>query len=294
MMDKLAAKVDTMAKGGFERDDDARFWYPLLDKVGSGYAVIRFLPPPQGDEEPYVRTYQFGFKGPTGKWYIEESPSTIGLEDPVLDYNAPFWEKGDEASKADARKRSRKTYFISWIEVIDHPARPSDNGKRFLFKYGKKIFAKLNDKMNPKFQDEKRINPFDFWEGANFKLKIMKVEGFPNYDKSEFEGQSEHHGGDDKVLEPIWRSLTSLKEFHDPKRFKSFEELKKKFDKVMGFTTGSSAPRQESAPTQTREEPRERTRPEPKPSAVKESKNDSDTELEDEAYFSKLLGDSED
>lgn len=234
-LDKLTNELQKL-QGNTQSDD--RFWRPEVDKAGNGYAVIRFLPPPKGEDVPFVRYYNHSFKGPTGQWYIENSLTTLGKQDPVGEYNARLWNTGIESNKDIVRKQGRNTNYVSNIYVVEDPANPENVGKVFLYRYGKKIFEKLNDAMNPKFQDEKPINPFDFWQGANFKLKIRNVEGYRNYDKSEFASPGPLFDDDDK-LKAIWEKESSLQEFLDPKNYKSYEELQKKFFEVIGQNQGA-------------------------------------------------------
>lgn len=220
--------------------DDDRFWKPEVDKAGNGYAVIRFLPAPANEDVPFARVWDHGFQGPGG-WYIEKSLTTLGQKDPVSEYNTQLWNSGIEANKDLVRKQKRRLSYYSNIYVVKDPSHPENEGKVFLFKYGKKIFEKLKEAMEPKFEDEQPMNPFDLWEGANFKLKIRNVEGYRNYDKSEFESPAPLLG-DDEALEKVWKSEHALTEFTDPKNFKSYEELKSKLDRVIGLTSGSPKP----------------------------------------------------
>ena len=224
------------ASGGQEKKsyEDDRFWQPQVDKAGNGYAVIRFLPAAQGEELPWIRYWDHGFKGPTGRWYIENSLTTIGQKDPVSDLNSKLWNTGREEDKEMVRARKRRLHYVANILIISDPANPANDGQVKLFKFGKKIFDKVLDVMQPAFQDEKPVNPFDFWEGADFKLKIRNVEGYRNYDKSEFASPAPLFGGDDKKLETIYANLHSLKEFLDPKNFKSYAELERKLKEVLG------------------------------------------------------------
>ena len=218
--------------------DDTRFWQPTVDKSGNGMAVIRFLPAPplDGDDAlPWVRVFSHGFQGPGG-WYIENSLTTINENDPVSEYNSTLWNSGVEANKEIARKQKRKLSHISNIYVVSDPGNPDNEGKVFLYKYGKKIFDKITEAMNPEFQDEKEVNPFDFWDGANFKLKIRKVEGYRNYDKSEFASPSALFDGDDTKLEELYKKEYSLQEFLNKSNFKSYDVLKARLDKVLGAT----------------------------------------------------------
>lgn len=234
-----AVEKENNKGGGFEKD--TRFWEPTVDEAGNGFAVIRFLPAPSGEEYPWVKVYSHGFKGPTGKWYIENSLTTIGQDDPVGEFNSVLWAKGDDASKKQARDQARRTSFYSNILVVNDPKHPENNGKVFLYRYGKKIFNKIKDAMNPEFEDEEPINPFDFWEAANFKLKIRQVEGYRNYDKSEFESDVSAVSDDESKLEEIWKSEYSLQEFVSPKNFKEYDVLKKKLDVVLGSTPVAAA-----------------------------------------------------
>ena len=214
-------------------NNDDRFWKPEVDKAGNGFAVIRFLPAPSGEDVPFVRMWDHGFQGPGG-WYIEQSLTTLGEKDPVSEYNSMLWNSGVEANKDQVRKQKRRLSFISNILVVKDSSNPDNEGKVFLYKYGKKIFDKLNEAMDPQFDDEKAINPFDFWEGADFKLKIRKVEGFRNYDKSEFDTGSAV-SEDDEALEALWKAEHSLQEFLDPSNFKSYNELQTKLNRVLGL-----------------------------------------------------------
>jgi hypothetical protein len=218
--------------------EDDRFWKPEVDKSGNGYAVIRFLPAPPNEDIPFVRVWDHGFQGPGG-WYIEKSLTTIGQKDPVSEHNTLLWNSGIEANKELVRKQKRRLSYYSNIYIVKDPAHPENEGKVFIFKYGKKIFEKLNAAMNPEFEDEASINPFDLWEGANFKLKIRNVEGYRNYDKSEFDAPGPLLDFDDERLEKIWKSEYSLQEFVDPKNFKSYNELKEKLDRVIGVKATS-------------------------------------------------------
>jgi len=238
-LQKELEKIANPEKEKTSYQEDTRYWRAAVDKAGNGYAVVRFLPAIEGEELPWVRVFSHGFQGPSGRWYIENSLTTLGKSDPVSDANNELWNSGSEANKELARKRKRRLNYISNILVVKDPANPENEGKTFLFKYGKKIFDKINDVMFPAFADEQAINPFDFWKGANFKLKIRKVEGFTNYDKSEFEGITELFEGDDDKIEAVWKAEHALQQFVDPSNFKPYEELKKKFDEIIGNTSGA-------------------------------------------------------
>jgi hypothetical protein len=246
--DKLINEVQKLNAPAQGSQDDNRFWKPEVDKAGNGYAIIRFLPTPgaDGDEgTPYVRIWDHGFQGPGG-WYIEKSLTTLGQKDPVSEYNSQLWNSGIEANKELVRKYKRRLSFISNIYVVKDPAHPENEGKVMLFKYGKKIWDKIELAMNPEFEDEVKINPFDFWDGANFKLKIRKVEGYRNYDKSEFEPKAPLMEDDDE-LENVWKQEHSLAAFVDPKEFKSYDELKTRLNKALGLDGSPAAARTTAA-----------------------------------------------
>lgn len=227
-LQKISSQTDS--KG------DTRFWYPNVDKAGNGYAVIRFLPAPNNEDVPFVRIFEHGFKGPSGLWYIENSLTTIGQNDPVGEINSRLWHSttDDESpARKQARAQKRKLSYISNVYVIQDQQNPENNGKVFLFKFGKKIFDKLNEAMNPQFADEDALNPFDLWSGANFKLKIRNVEGYRNYDKSEFASPAPL-SDDDSAMEAIWKQEHSLQAFLAPSNFKSYDELSKRLAVVLG------------------------------------------------------------
>ena len=232
-LEALTSELTKLSTNQTESKKDDRFWYPNVDKAGNGYAVIRFLPAPPNEDLPFIRMFEHGFKGPTGSWYIENSLTTIGKNDPVGEYNSQLWNSGLDSDKEIARKQKRKLNYISNIYVITDQLNPENEGKVFLFKYGKKIFDKLSEAMNPQFADEDAMNPFDLWSGANFKLKIRNVEGYRNYDKSEFSAAAPL--ADDDEMETIWKKSHSLKSFLDPSNFKSYDELKAKLNKVLGL-----------------------------------------------------------
>ena len=217
-------------QGGGSSDD--RLWKPEMDKSGNGYAVIRFLPAPEGEDLPWVKLFSHAFQGPGG-WYIENSLTTIGGKDPIGELNRELWNTGNEADKETVRKQKRKLSFYANIYVVKDPANPQNEGKVFLYKFGKKIFDKIMEAMQPEFEDETPINPFDFWQGANFKLKLKKVAGYWNYDSSEFDRPSPLLDDDD-AMEAIWKKQYSLTAFTAPDQFKSYDELKKRLDYVLG------------------------------------------------------------
>ena len=232
---KLVKEVEKMNNNGASGDD--RLWKLDVDKSGNGYAVIRFLPAPEGEDLPFVKLYSHAFQGPGG-WYIENSLTTLGQKDPVSEYNTQLWNNGTDAGKDTARKQKRKLTYISNIYVVKDPANPENEGKTFLFKYGKKIFDKLTAAMQPEFEDEEAIDPFDFWQGANFKLKAKNVAGYRNYDSSEFAAQSPLLD-DDEAMEGLWKKQSSLQEFVGADQFKSYEDLKKRLGYVLGNKTSA-------------------------------------------------------
>ena len=229
---KLVSQVEKMNKGSNGVDD--RLWKPEVDKAGNGYAVIRFLPAPDGEDLPWAKLYTHAFQG-TGGWFIENSLTTLGQKDPVSEYNSQLWNSGVDSDKEVARKQKRKLSYYSNVYVVKDPSNPSNEGKVFLFRYGKKIFDKITAAMQPEFEDETPINPFDFWAGANFKIKIKKVAGYWNYDSSEF-AAPEPLLDDDDAMEAVWKQEHSLAEIVAPDQFKSYEDLKKRLDYVLGLT----------------------------------------------------------
>ena len=236
-LDKLLGAAESESKPQEKKSYvDERLWKPEVDKSGNGYAVLRFLPAPKGEELPWAKVWNHAFQGPTGQWYIENSLTTIGQNDPVSELNTAYWNSGVESDKEIARKQKRKLQYYANIYVVSDPKHPENEGKVFLYRFGKKIFDKWMEAMQPAFEDETPINPFDFWEGANFKLKIRKVDGYWNYDKSEFAAPSALFDDDD-ALEKLWAKQYSLAEFTAPTNFKSYDELKTRLDTVLAGTT---------------------------------------------------------
>ena len=235
-LDKLLGAVESENKPQEKKSYvDERLWKPEVDKSGNGYAVIRFLPAVKGEDLPWAKVWNHAFQGPTGQWYIENSLTTIGQKDPVSEYNSKLWNSGVESDKEIARKQKRKLQYFANIYVVSDPKHPENEGKVFLYRFGKKIFDKCMEAMQPAFEDETPLNPFDFWEGANFKLKIRKVDGYWNYDKSEFAAPSALLDDDD-ALEEVWGKQYSLEEFTAPTNFKSYDELKTRLDTVLAGT----------------------------------------------------------
>tara|TARA_B100000424_G_scaffold268540_1_gene263523 strand:+ start:1002 stop:1919 length:918 start_codon:yes stop_codon:yes gene_type:complete len=292
----LSKLVEMAGSGPVEKQNftDDRFWKPVRDKAGNGYAVIRFLP---GDAEaptPWVRYWEHAFKGPTGQWYIEKSLTSIGQQDPVGEMNQKLWnEDGSNAAKATVRERKRNLRYVANILILSDPANPENDGTVKLFRFGKKIFDKIMDSMQPQFPDETPINPFDMWKGADFTLKIRKVEGYPNYDTSSFKSPSAIKGGDDK-LEEIYNKQEDLSEWTDPKNYKSYDELKARLMTVLG----EQAPRtvkeevaldldDEIPDFDKKPEPEIKSEPAPIAASAESALDDDDTM----AYFSKLAND---
>jgi hypothetical protein len=239
-LDKLLQQVQKDDSPTTEKKSyvDERLWKPQVDKSGNGYAVLRFLPAIEGEEMPWVRVWNHAFQGPTGQWYIENSLTTLNQKDPVSEYNSQLWNSGVESDKEIARKQKRKLQYFANVYVVEDTMNPDNTGKIMLYRFGKKIFDKLMEAMQPEFADETPINPFDMWEGANFKLKIRKVDGYWNYDKSEFESPSQLKSTDEE-LEAIYKKEHSLAEFLAPSNFKSYDELKTRLDTVLSGTVAT-------------------------------------------------------
>tara|TARA_B000000441_G_scaffold132522_1_gene119296 strand:- start:2097 stop:2987 length:891 start_codon:yes stop_codon:yes gene_type:complete len=259
---------------------DDRFWKPNVDKAGNGYAVIRFLPAAEGADLPWARYWDHGFKGPTGLWYIERSLTSIGQPDPVGELNSKLWNSGIDADKEIARDRKRRLHYVSNIYVVSDPSNPDNDGKVFLYQYGKKIFDKIMDLMQPQFADESPVNPFDFWEGADFKLKIRNLEGYRNYDKSEFSSAAAL-SEDDEKLEAVYNQMHDLNEFTNPENYKTYDELKVKLAKVLGEDVNAGVPtvKEEVQVNEPEEAPK-------MPVTAEEISNPDDDDTL--AYFSKL------
>ena len=233
LTEKLVKQVEKMNEKGGGKDDD-RFWKPVMDKSGVGSAVIRFLTAPEGSELPWAQVWSHAFQGPGG-WLIDNCLTTLGQQCPVCEKNRVLWNSGSDADKEEARKQKRKLSYYANIYVVKDPANPQNEGRVFLYKFGKKIFDKIMTAMQPEFDDDEPINPFDFWQGANFKLKLKKVAGYWNYDSSEFANPSALLDGDDDALEALYKNLHDLQAFVDPKEFKSYEDLKKRLDYTLGL-----------------------------------------------------------
>jgi len=290
LTEKLVKEVE---KGTGSKTVDERFWKPEMGKGGTGSAVIRFLPAPEGEDLPWVKLWNHAFQGPTGQWYIENSLTTLGQKDPVSEHNSQLWNSGLESDKDIARKQKRKLSYYSNIYVVKDPVNPDNEGKVFLFKFGKKIFDKITAAMQPEFEDEEPINPFDFWQGANFKLKIKKVAGYWNYDSSEFARQ-EPLLDDDDAMEELWKKEYSLTAIVAPDQFKSYDELRTRLDYVLGI---KGTPRfQDQETVEEEQQFRSENRAEPAPSvpqSMKEeltdlSSNNADEEDDTLSYFQRL------
>lgn len=293
LTDKLIKQVEKLNDKG-NNGVDERIWKPPVDKSGNGYAVIRFLPEPENCELPWARVYTHAFQGPGG-WLIDQCLTTKDQKCPVCEHNSTLWNNGTETGKEQARKQKRKLSYYSNIYVVNDPANPENEGKVFLFKYGKKIHDKIMEAMKPEFADEDPINPFDFWQGANFKLKIKKVAGYQNYDSSEFSPAGALFDDDEK-LERIYNSLHDLNEFLDAKNFKSYDDLKKRLDYTLGVR---GVPKTQDPEIVEEEEQWERERrgeyAEPTPTRSEPvlpnySSSSEETEEDDDlSYFSRLV-----
>ena len=289
---KLVKEVEKMSTNNASGDE--RLWKLEVDKSGNGYAVIRFLPAPDGEDLPFVKLYSHAFQGPGG-WYIENSLTTLGQKDPVSEYNTMLWNNGTDAGKETARKQKRKLTYIANIYVVKDPANPENEGKVMLYKFGKKIFDKITAAMQPEFEDEEAIDPFDFWQGANFKLKAKNVAGYRNYDSSEFARQDALLEDDD-AMEAIWKKEYSLQDFVAADQFKSYDDLKKRMDYVLG---NKGTPRfQDQETIEEEEEFRQQNRGDvapPVPQSIKEelesltpSKTTDDDDDDAMSYFARL------
>ena len=288
---KLVSAANEMTGGSTEKKSygDDRFWKPTVDEGGNGYAVIRFLPAGEGQDLPWVRYWDHFFKGPSGQWYIEKSLTTIGQNDPVSELNSRLWNSGVEDDKEIARKQKRRLHYVSNILVVNDPSNPANNGKVFLYDFGKKIFDKIMDKMQPEFPGEEPVNPFDFWNGADFQLKIRNVAGYRNYDKSEFKAPSALYEADEVKLESTYNQMFDIAEFTDPASFKSYDELKGRLQVVLGEAVGGNAVASTANVSQSAEENVGRSAPEPEiVSAQAPAVGTEEDEDDTLSYFAKM------
>ena len=295
-LDKLRAAMETAspAQGEKKSYNDDTMWKPELDKSGNGYAVVRFLPTPQGEEMPWVCYFDHGFQGPGG-WYIEKSLTTLNKKDPVSEYNTTLWNSGIEANKEQARKQKRRLHYVSNVYVVSDPKNPDNEGRVFKYRFGKKIFEQLKEAISPAFEDESAINPFDMTEGANFKIKIRKVDGYWNYDKSEFDSTSPL--GDEAMINSTFSQVHSLSEVISPDEFKSYDELKEKLDRVLGLSGAISGSTAESIAEDQEEVPwsnvnTESVASEPVIASAESSSEQSSNGDDAMDYFKKLAEDS--
>ena len=290
-LDTLIGELNKVAEPQSQKQSysDDRFWKPELDKSGNGYAVFRFLPAVKNEDLPWARLWSHAFQGPGG-WYIENSLTTLNKKDPVSESNSLLWNSGVDADKEIARKRKRKLSYIANVLIINDAKHPENEGQVKLFKFGKKIFDKITEAMKPEFEDEKPINPFDFWEGANFKLKIRKVDGYWNYDKSEFDSASAI-ADNDEAIEEIWNKQYALKPFLAPENFKSYDELKSKLDKVLSGVRNTGTAEDVAIPPAAQvSKPDVVAEAVSAPTPAVEQDEDSDETL---SYFSKLAEEDE-
>ncbi len=271
---KLVKEVEKLNNTSGNQDD--RLWKLEVDKSGNGYAVVRFLPAPDGEDLPFVKLYSHAFQGPGG-WYIENSLTTLGQKDPVSEYNTTLWNNGTDAGKETARRQKRKLTYVANVYVVKDPANPENEGQVKLYKFGKKIFDKITAAMQPEFEDEEAIDPFDFWQGANFKLKAKNVAGYRNYDSSEFAATGALLEDDD-ALEALWKKQYSLAEFTAADQFKSYDDLQKRLDQVLNASRPKVAP-------EVADEEEEIVTAKPEPVAVAAGSASDDDAL---SYFQRL------
>ena len=286
---KLTEQLDKLNDKKSYAKDDTNYWKPEVDKAGNGFAVIRFLPAPQGEDVPFVQMFDHGFQGPTGKWYIENSLTTIGGKDPVSELNSQLWNstKDDEhPNRQQARKQKRRLSYIANVYVVKDPAHPENEGKVFLYKFGKKIWDKIQAVMYPEFEGDDAVNPFDLWEGANFRLKIRQVAGYRNYDQSQFDPKTPLLD-DDTKLESVWASEHSLKKIVDPSNFKSYDELKKHLDMVLGAGGVAGATAADTDEEVAEYVPRAKAAEAPSAPVADTPASDEDDDLD---FFRKLAG----
>ena len=288
---KLVQAAQETGGGQQQRTGDPRMWKPTVDKAGNGYAVLRFLPPQEGQDIPWVRYWDHGFKGPTGQWYIEKSLSSLGQQDPVGEMNSRLWNSGIESDKEIVRERKRRLHYVVNALVVSDPAAPENEGKVFMYQFGKKIFDKIMDVMQPQFPDEKPVNPFDFWEGADFVLKIRQVEGYRNYDKSEFRSPAALYDGDETKLEAVYDQMHPISEFIDPANYKTYDELKAKLSNVLGEAAPRTVKQEVALDDEIPEFDSPSSTPQPQPQVTPEPVATAESSMDDEdtmSYFAKL------
>lgn len=294
-MSKLTEAAERLNSGGDKNYKDDRIWTLTRDKQGNGYAVIRFLPAAPDNNLPWERYWDHGFQGPTGQWYIEKSLTSIGKNDPVGELNGRLWNTGNAADKETARKQKRRLHYVANVLIINDPTNPDNNGKVKIFQFGKKIFDKLMDAMKPEYPDEEPLNPFDFWTGATFKIKARIVDGWVNYDKSEF-GPVEALSDNDEELEKIYNQLYDLREFVDPSKYKTYEELQARLDAVLGAGRERPLYHQESSqmndPQEAPEGRRQEARQPMTAEAYDDGEDDSSADEDTLSYFAKLAQNS--
>jgi hypothetical protein len=269
-------------------NQDPRRWQPTRDKAGNGYAIIRFLPAPEGNDLPWVRYWDHAFKGPTGQWYIEKSLTSLGQQDPLSELNSKLWNSGIEGNKTTVRERKRNLRYVANVLILQDPAAPENEGQVKLYRFGKKIFDKIMEAMQPQFPDEKPVNPFDFWEGADFTLKIRKVDGYPNYDASVFKSPAPLFDGDDDRLTEVFSKVYDLNEFVDPANYKTYDQLKSRLAIVLGEVAQVTAQQEADLSRATPAyEPRAA-----EPQSYRESEPTTSADDDDTmAYFARLAAD---
>ena len=285
-INKLVEAAQDAAGGNTNtRQEDENLWKPTVDKAGNGFAIIRFLP--SESEVPWVRYWDHGFKGPTGKWYIEKSLTSIGQQDPLGEHNAKLWNTGNEEDRETVRKQKRRLHYVVNILVISDPSAPQNEGRVFKYQFGKKIFDKIQDLMQPQFPGETPVDPFDVWEGADFQLKIRNYEGYRNYDKSEFKSPSPLFDGDEVQLQAVLNQLHDITEYVDPANYKTYDQLQTKLYEVLGMNMGQTAPRtvkeEVAVDTVDNTPPWD---PEPAPATAETAGDDGDDDAM--SYFQKL------
>ena len=283
-INKLVAAAQEASGQKTDSSEQTDMWKPTVDKAGNGYAVIRFLPGPENSELPWVRYWDHGFKGPTGKWYIEKSLTSLGQQDPLGEHNSKLWNSGNEEDRETVRKQKRRLHYVTNILVVSDPSAPDNEGKVFMYQFGKKIYDKIQDLMQPQFPGETPVDPFDLWNGADFQLKIRNVEGYRNYDRSEFKESSSLYDGDEVQLQAVLNQLHDITTFIDPKNYKTYEQLQAKLNEVLGSTTVS----QEVAMDNVAEPAPMPTAAAPKAPEVQVSATAEEEDEDAMSYFQKL------